>query len=826
MGDGRVDLPYTRPESTTRKHNLPMNSTTQHSVTFLFSPSGRRFCKSFSDVAQPPQAYDNIRTVSAARWEGEWCELVALLGQVPHNTCLIRGDLTPEAWSDVNAGTHILRRLHAKGDDVATLREEAHAWVVLDFDHTDAPFGADAGAAVRAWHDGLPGELRAARSAFYLSASSHQHATVRGHLLVELDRPIGTEEAKALAKRYGADTSVQSPAQPNYFAHPVFDGCTDPLAGRRGPYVFDGTPLAVDVNTTAPKKTRKNMGTAHVGELPAPEPTDRVIELAALPGLEARWLAGGRVETNAWLALCGWLLACGWSRGELVALLFCLDNGESDEAKKAEHLHILGNARAVEGPGAAREWLGELFGVVDNFLGQPNDPLSRAIAAHCSPASVAVEDDYLPPMFSTSDGTTCYVRIDATRDYAPVSPKVLEGALRQYGHGNLLRSSDGERAIKGSTLIQTHPITKKPTVVDLCVGSSTTWDNVGIGLTIGRKLPEGPAECDLDVIAWLELLAGDKFVPLCEWLASCQQKYIGIPATALLLLGPGGVGKTLLGTALARMWGAVGPTSLKGVVSKFNYGAGEHPIVLDDEAECLGSGKVSSEQFRQLVQDDSMTVEPKGREKITVRGCHRYIITANDASAIRFKGVGAEGVAAIADRFLRLEIPRERRAELVAALKKMGRKFGRIDIDRIVRTLRWIGDNVVLDGDACERFLGSDPDTVGARRAVTAAILEEQPDIVDALRRAIDGETDHADALYLRGDTLWVRPTQLATALGYDDRTIDAPTVRATIKPWRDTSRKQGVVRWGGGAAKAVCAVPLRVCALREALGTLEVDDG
>lgn len=793
-----------------------MNSTTQHSVTFIFSPSGRRFCKAFSDVTKPPQAYDNIRTVSAARWEGGWDELVALLSQVPHNTCLIRGDLTPEAWSDVNAGTHILRRLHAKGDDVATLREEAHAWVVLDFDHTDAPFGADAGAAVRAWHDGLPGELRAARSAFYLSASSHQHATVRGHLLVELDRPIGTEEAKALAKRYGADTSVQSPAQPNYFAHPVFNGCTDPLAGRRGPYVFDGAPMAVGVDTTAPKKARKSLGTAHVGELPAPEPTDRVIELAATPGLEAKWLDGGRVETNAWLALCGWLLACGWSRGELVALLFCLDNAETDEAKKAEHLHILGNARAVEAPGAAREWLGDLFGAVDSFLGQPHDPLAKAIAERCAPAEATEPEDDLPVMVTAGTGDACYVRRGHLREYVYCSQKVLGAMLRQQGHGALLRSADGERVVKPSTVADNCPVTETAPVIDLGLEAEALWDGENMRMVFGRRMPKGEAECDADVITWLELLAGKKFATLCEWIAGCHQRHIHLPATALVLTGPGGLGKTLLSLALAEMWqeGATA-TPLSAVVSKFNSGAGAHPIVIDDEAACLSSGKVRSDDFRELVQATTMWVEPKGRERQQIRGAHRYIVAANDASAIRFKDLGAEGVRAVADRLLRIEIRRETKPAILEALRRMSTDYGRVDIQRIVRTLRWICEQCPVDPGRA-RFIGMDPEPLGAESAVTAAVIDEQPAVFAALEDALEGGTRFADALYLHGDTLWVQPAKLAIALEPEDRAVTTAVVRSAVGAWRDTSRNR--VRWGNGSGKPTRAIALRVDALRQAL--------
>ena len=68
------------------------------------------------------------------------------------------------------------------------------------------------------------------------------------------------------------------------------------------------------------------------------------------------WLDGGRIETHAWLHLAGWCLARGWSRGEVASLLVELDRDELDEAKRREHWHVLGNARAIDAPGGFREW--------------------------------------------------------------------------------------------------------------------------------------------------------------------------------------------------------------------------------------------------------------------------------------------------------------------------------------------------------------------------------------------------------------------------------------------------------------------------------------
>lgn len=108
-----------------------------------------------------------------------------------------------------------------------------------------------------------------------------------------------------------------------------------------------------------------------------PEPSRRAQALAEAIG--ERWLDGGRVESHAALHLFGWLLGRGWSKGEVGALLKLLDAGEVDAAKQAEHWHILGNARPVEGPGGFREWCGEDWEAADSTL--RTDPVLDAFRA-------------------------------------------------------------------------------------------------------------------------------------------------------------------------------------------------------------------------------------------------------------------------------------------------------------------------------------------------------------------------------------------------------------------------------------------------------------
>ncbi len=115
---------------------------------------------------------------------------------------------------------------------------------------------------------------------------------------------------------------------------------------------------------TTPREPRQNRDTNHDTTA---APTERVLELAAR--VEARWLEGGRETDNFEKAFYGWLLGAGWSRGEVVALVECLDSSEPDAAKRREHAKKARAAVALPGPSdAVRAWFGPTWGDVDTHV--------------------------------------------------------------------------------------------------------------------------------------------------------------------------------------------------------------------------------------------------------------------------------------------------------------------------------------------------------------------------------------------------------------------------------------------------------------------------
>lgn len=361
-----------------------MNATT-FEATILTAQQGRRLTKLYRDPSQPPEDYDAGFLFTATEIS---CPTFAdfireVLAQMPSDSCLIRGRVRDDARADVEADLPVRRLAY---DDVdgegnvicsAAFEPAERNWIVLDFDETRAPFDVqEVQASVRAWHATLPPELRDAQAAFFLSASSHRHATVRGKLVVALAGSIDNDTAAAWAKALGADSSICHTVQPNYFAAPLFVGCADPLVGHRAPIMFEGVPA------TLPALPVTHNATGELGAREAvPDDLSALSERGTqlVDTIQERWLDGNRVEGNAWLHLAGWALAQGWSKGELGAVLVALDAGEDDARKRAEHWHILGNARAIDGPGGARAWLGEGFAAVDAIIG--HDSVMAAYAA-------------------------------------------------------------------------------------------------------------------------------------------------------------------------------------------------------------------------------------------------------------------------------------------------------------------------------------------------------------------------------------------------------------------------------------------------------------
>lgn len=348
----------------------------QYEATFLYAEEGKRLAKLYRDPTKRPLDYDAGTHFQALEMRfASFAEFCATLAEMPADACLIRGGVREDARGDVEQGLHVRRLAYDAEDCAAAFEERARNWIVLDVDGCDTPFDSEhVERSIDRWRKTLPDELREAQSAFFLSASSHLSETVRGKLVVALRAALDNASAAAYVKSLGFDPCLSHTVQPNFFARPIFVRCADPLAAHRGAFIFAGKPArlpAIDARKVAGE--RKRMAGRERVPKDLPPLSKRAGKLAET--IVDTWLNGGRIETNGWLHLCGWLLGKGWDKGEIGTMLRLLDNDEPNAAKRAEHWHILSNARAIEGPGGAREWLGKTFSKIDRQL--KRDPVMR-----------------------------------------------------------------------------------------------------------------------------------------------------------------------------------------------------------------------------------------------------------------------------------------------------------------------------------------------------------------------------------------------------------------------------------------------------------------
>jgi len=162
------------------------------------------------------------------------------------------------------------------------------------------------------------------------------------------------------------------------------------------------------------------------------------------------------------------------------------------------------------------------------------------------------------------------------------------------------------------------------------------------------------ARRDEQIERWLEELAASKLDILLDWLATLT--VLELPTCALYLKGKAGTGKSMLISALASVWGTKA-TPLQEMMSPFNAGLLECPVVAADEGITLTHGSMSPEiVFRNLVANSDHSINRKNMPVVRVQGCARVIICANNDRALQFNNsLTEEDLQAIVSRTLYIE---------------------------------------------------------------------------------------------------------------------------------------------------------------------------
>lgn len=431
------------------------------------------------------------------------------------------------------------------------------------------------------------------------------------------------------------------------------------------------------------------------------------------------------------------------------------------------------------------------------------------------------------PIFAVTrtGGSASYFVLDCREGregtYVECGQHAVHATIRETNaYGYIPTHTGGERSRKRSVadLTDQHARTIDGVEWDFARSGAMVFDPESNKMLCGVTCPEIEPRRDEAVDAWLRSIAGgdERLGALHEWIGSTRQNAIHRLATALLIIGPHGIGKSMFAVACARLWGAPVPVDLSHVVKQFNASMTACPIVADDECRTLARKLISTEDFRSLVQNRVRQFEPKNKEMRMLHGAQRFVLSTNDLCAFTFSNVlGAGAVDAIAERLLQIVITEANAPRVRSLLDACRRPDKEIDFDRFTGHFKWIQETTELP-DGCTRFLGSDPNKDAARSAVVASMIEAHEELFGRIRAVFDGNrhTGQSDSILRAAGSLWVHPQKLADQLCIAGARYDSKAVRVAIGPFRGTRSC-----FKDGSGKTVHAVELDVLRLADALG-------
>jgi hypothetical protein len=143
-------------------------------------------------------------------------------------------------------------------------------------------------------------------------------------------------------------------------------------------------------------------------------------------------------------------------------------------------------------------------------------------------------------------------------------------------------------------------------------------------LDIITGLPENPTPLDIESRDWF-----------LYFLAHMIQRPAIKPGYIVVLGGSEGTGKSLLGSILCALMGKGRfiDTKMKNIVGDFNS-------LMDGKILCIinelvnNASSVDTSNFKSLITDDELTINPKNVNQYQIKSYHRFICTTNDVAVI------------------------------------------------------------------------------------------------------------------------------------------------------------------------------------------------
>lgn len=266
-------------------------------------------------------------------------------------------------------------------------------------------------------------------------------------------------------------------------------------------------------------------------------------------------------------------------------------------------------------------------------------------------------------------GDTMHV-MDRDGEYhpTPVRRGTLAPMIRELGMEPLIplevpKEDGGYKQVDAQTIINRHG-----TIVAAVTGvaggphkgiiRSISMPSSTLVLRLFQRRTDIEPGYDSEVDKWLQLLAGDNYAILCDWIGHALD-IEGGPICALSIAGPAGVGKKLLAQGLAECIDTETLADAK-EFGHFQSALMRTPFVVINEGfpDLRGSSD-PADTFRKLVGGDPITVELKFRPLITIHNPCRLVFTANNRSIVHTlagkRELSPEDRAALAVRLLHID---------------------------------------------------------------------------------------------------------------------------------------------------------------------------
>ena len=267
--------------------------------------------------------------------------------------------------------------------------------------------------------------------------------------------------------------------------------------------------------------------------------------------------------------------------------------------------------------------------------------------------------DELPKLVTHGDGVGYVLREDGRSYAGPLRGSEIYVALREWHAGSIALTRPNGRTLRS--------------VPELLVGHAAAAESVELYYptddepvpwvasrravrvrTLSRPHVE-PVESPA-VAEWLDALLSEAGPAVADrvldWLATAHR--LDRQTSALYLQGPPELGKGLFALGVASLWGAA-PVAFSEATRGFNDGLLRSPVVLLDEG-ALVDRQVSS-AFRSLVGQTQHRIEAKNKPVVTLHGCPRVIVAANNPYALDLRGQHeADDLDAVAQRILHVPL--------------------------------------------------------------------------------------------------------------------------------------------------------------------------